>query len=71
MCLIALNSENKDPIPIIENIISIISNEEIYDIYAQKFCLEYIIKSLFKTKSLLNNICMVEDDNLANISYNG
>ena len=71
MCLITLNSEGKDPLPIIENIISIISNEEIYDIYVQKFCLEYIIKSLFKTKSLSNNICMEEDDNVSNISNNG
>ena len=71
MCLITMNSENKDPIPIIENIISIISNEELYDIYVQKFCLEYINKSLFKTKSLLNNICDEEDENLPINSHIG
>lgn len=59
MCLITINSENKEPISIIDNIISLLSKE---DIYIQKFCIQYIIQSLFKTKSLLNSNNYIYED---------
>lgn len=53
LCLLTRNSENNNPISIIENIINVLSNEE--DLYQQLYCSHYLNYSFFKVNSLSNN----------------
>ena len=52
MGLLTMNSEKNNCLEIINNIISIISNEE--DIYKHLFCIKYLNNILFRVNSLIN-----------------